>query len=309
MKEILPIIKGLIKFLPGITKLLKKNPGGGTAGNYYYSVYLRHYVMAQKYGQLNNPLSVLELGPGSTLGIGITALLTGTAKYYALDAVKHWNSSGNKKILAEISSMVANCNDIPDNIEFPNIKPELSDYKFPIVNIQSRTLQERAAQIESSLVKLEKLETSDLINFISPLNAVFKVPEKSIDFILSQAVLEHIEGLDEAYFNMSKWIKPGGLISHVVDFKSHGITKTWNGHWQYNKHEWKIIKANKPYLINRHFLSEHLNLIEKYGFEILHISKYYNDSSIQHSDLAQSFKKMTDEDLITSGIYFLAKKN
>ena len=51
------------------------------------------------------------------------------------------------------------------------------------------------------------------------------VKSGSVDMILSQAVMEHVEHLEQTYEAMRHWLKPGGLASHAIDFKSHGTAE------------------------------------------------------------------------------------
>lgn len=55
-------------------------------------------------------------------------------------------------------------------------------------------------------------------------------------------------------------------MSHQVDLASHGITKAWNGHWQYPDWLWNVIVGARPYLINRHPASAHERMLEAAGF-------------------------------------------
>ena len=73
--------------------------------------------------------------------------------------------------------------------------------------------------------------------------------------MFSQSVLEHIDDLEGAYATLHKWLKPGGYMSHLIDFYSHGLTKEWNGHWALSDLTWGALKGRRPYLINRQLAS------------------------------------------------------
>ncbi|GAI89367.1 unnamed protein product, partial [marine sediment metagenome] len=47
--------------------------------------------------------------------------------------------------------------------------------------------------------------------------------QNSFDFIISRAVLEHIDNLDDAFSVMDNLLIPGGYMLHKIDFKDHGI--------------------------------------------------------------------------------------
>ena len=72
---------------------------------------------------------------------------------------------------------------------------------------------------------------------------------QSVDLILSQAVLEHVDDLEAVYRAMRIWLRQGGYLSHEIDFRSHDLTDDWNGHWACNELLWRIARGKKPYLI------------------------------------------------------------
>ncbi len=45
--------------------------------------------------------------------------------------------------------------------------------------------------------------------------------------ILSQAVLEHVNDLPGAFEALRRWLAPAGVMTHTLDFGSHGITDKW----------------------------------------------------------------------------------
>ena len=130
-----------------------------------------------------------------------------------------------------------------------------------------------------------------------------------VDFIYSQAVLEYVDDLDNTYSAMSKWLKPSGLMSHTIDFKSDGITKSWNGHWTFNDFEWKIIRGDKTVIINRQPLSKHTNFNSKYEFTILVKSRIKMENKLNKNQFSKKFQNLSEADITTSGVYILSKKN
>ena len=75
--------------------------------------------------------TVVELGPGDSLGTGLAALLSGAYRYIAVDVVRHANSQQNMKVFEELVSLFANRAPIPSNKEFPEVKPHIDDLRFP----------------------------------------------------------------------------------------------------------------------------------------------------------------------------------
>jgi trans-aconitate methyltransferase len=134
------------------------------------------------------------------------------------------------------------------------------------------------------------------------------IQRESVDLIFSQAVLEHVDDLKNTYASMNAWLKPGGYLSHQIDFKSHETAPAWNGHWAYSDRMWKMIRGRRPYLINREPFSSHAALLAESGFKIVAMKKIHTESAIPKNRLAPKFRDMPDEDLTTSGAFFQAVK-
>jgi len=310
-EKIIPLIKGSIKHLPGVKKFLPKKTGGTIESRYCYSVWMRHLRhWAKVYNKIPN--IVAELGPGDSLGIGLAALLTGCNKVYALDVVKYWNNQRNLRIFEELIELFKSKINIPDNTEYPKVKPEIDNYNFPFDIISEAQSNESLSEDRLTRIK------NELSNIDNPDNSfiLYQIPwydsgvirRNSVDFIYSQAVLEHVEDLENTYNAMNKWLKPSGLMSHTIDFKSHGITKSWNGHWTFSDFEWKIVKGGKDFLINRHPFSYHTELHSIYGFKILEESFVKLKNNLTKKQLSKRFKILTDEEITTSEMYILSKK-
>ena len=77
-------LKGLLTFVGGTTNRMERR-----SARYFYSVWMRHFVRAKQLGFVNHNAIVAELGPGTALGAGIAALLTGASCYKAFDVVRY----------------------------------------------------------------------------------------------------------------------------------------------------------------------------------------------------------------------------
>ncbi len=312
-----PLVKGLITYIPGIYKLFgKKRTGGTVSARYCYSVWLRHLIMAYKNGLSNRMDSVAELGPGDSLGIGLAALISGVNKYYALDIVKYCNIKKNVEIFDMLVELFRRRERIPDEMEFPRAKPVLDTYEFPSHILTNKRLveamkQQRLESIKNALVNLNSGNMSKnniQIKYVAPWYDPNVSRKISVDFIYSQAVLEHINELGNTYQALYYWLKPGGFMSHQIDFGCHGTAKVWNGHWAYPDFIWKLIRGKKPYLLNRQPHSVHINLMRKYGFEIVCDVKNKDNLGIQREYLSKQLKNMGDEDLVIKSAFIQAIK-
>jgi predicted SAM-dependent methyltransferase len=308
------IIKGILTYIPGLYELIPREASRTISARYYYSVWLRHLTMAHKNHLSTKPNVVAELGPGDSLGIGLAALLSGANKYYALDVIEYASKKRDLKILDELVDLFLKRENIPNEAEFPRLRPFLESYDFPGHILTEELLNEtlkpnRIEYIRNSIINLNNLGKPNIqIFYFVPWYNPKVVEENSVDMIYSQAVLEHIDDLAYTYEVLYRWLKPGGFMSHHIDFKCHRTAKEWNGHWAYSDFIWKLIKGKRPYFINRHPHSTHLKFLRKSGFELLFDSKSKNTSGVQRKHLASKFKNMSDEDLTTSDAFIQAIK-
>jgi len=311
--KIKPIIVGMLKYSSIMKRILPVSTGGTNNSRYCYSVWFRHLKYLAAYNNNIIPQKIAELGPGDSLGIGLAALLSGSENYYALDIIKYWDNNKNLKIFDDLVALFYKRESIPDNKEFPNAYPILDCYDFPSDILPDEALKkslapDRIAAIRSELCNFGSKENS-FINYQIPWYDSKVIHYHTLDFIFSQAVLEHIDDLENTYKAMHEWLSPSGMMSHCIDFKSHGFAKSWNGHWTFSDFEWKIIVGGRKYSINRQPFSKHLAIQEKYNFRILEKFPNKSENNLKRSSLAKKFENLSDKDLSTSEVYVLSIKN
>jgi len=149
---------------------------------------------------------------------------------------------------------------------------------------------------------------NSVIQYKIPWSGSSIIKNESVDMIFSQAVLEHVDDLKEAYGSMYSWLKDTGYMSHQIDFKCHGLANKWNGHWKYSNFIWKLIRGRRTWLINRAPYSKHCEIIKNNGFKIVFEKKVTLQSSLQRKDLAAQFKLISGSDLNTAGLFIQATK-
>jgi len=307
--KIKKIIYGIATYVPGVNQYYAKGTGGTDSARYCYSVWLRHLVMAKSNGLNPYPKIVAELGPGDSLGIGLAALISGCDKYFAFDVVEYANTERNVGIFDELVTLFRNRAAIPGDDEFPRVKPCLVKYDFPADIFDENRLQ---YALEKS--RLEKIKTAishpqlddSLIQYKVPWHDAGILEKESVDMIYSQAVLEHVDDLRNTYKSMRLWLKSTGYMSHQIDFKCHGTADEWNGHWVYSDFIWRLIRGNRPYLLNREPHSTHVAILEEEGYRVVCDKKINSKSSFTINDLASRYKSISDDDLTTSGAFIQA---
>src|SRR5439155_21249956 len=135
-----------------------------------------------------------ELGPGDSMGIGLAALLSGAQHYYGFDALKHASVRRNLTVLEQLLPLFRNREPIPDNAEFPEVKPYLDSYDFPADVLTDSVLAaalagDRIERIRRSVADTEGPDS--VIRYKAPWFDAKVVQPASVDMICSQAVLEH----------------------------------------------------------------------------------------------------------------------
>ena len=314
-KTIRKILGGFKSYVPGGVSFHANTVDD--LARYCYTVWLRHLSILYKNGFTKIPNTIAELGPGDSIGTGLAGLVCGSKKFYALDVVKHTNIKNNISVFDELVTLFAKRSAMPDDNEFPRVLPRLASYNFPSEIFTNNNLEKlldksRIQCLRNELVDMEKQKNS--IQYMCPWNDPKIIENDSVDMIFSQAVLEHVKDLKHTYDAMYKWVKKGGCISNQIDFQSHGLSDEWNGHWSFSDVTWKLMKGNRPYLINREPLSKHLEAVQDAGFEIVSVipvKTFPSDAytgAIERDKLAQKFRNMSEEDFTTASAYILAKK-
>ncbi len=310
--------RGMLSFVPGLDLFLTRHRGGGGTDSprYCYSIWLRHLTMAYTNGLSTTPATVAELGPGDSVGLGLAALLTGSERYWALDVVRYIDTKRNLEIFDGLIELVRNRAPIPNEKEFAEVRPSLRSYDFP-----REILTDQRLATALSPTRLDHLRRSTLalgayperedasLSYMSSWDDRAHIREKSVDAIFSQAVLEHVDDLAATYKAMHAWLKPGGYMSHQIDFRSHNLTQAWNGHWGVSDFQWSLMRGRRAYLLNREPCSRHLQLLSELGFTVVSEHRIIDQTGIQRNALAARFRHLSDQDLETSSLFVQALKN
>lgn len=305
-----PVWRHILRGIKSIFVTPPVGTGGTVSAQYCYSVYLRHLVVADQHGLATDPCTVVELGPGDSIGIGLMALLTGAEQYYAVDAVRHASSAMNLRIFDELAKLLMAQAPIPSGREFTEILPGLSDYSFPSKILSKERLTQvlapdRLNRIRNALAG--NLMTGP-IRYLAPMGRMHEIPGNSVNLIISQAVMEHIDQLEETYTECFRCLKPDGFMSHQIDLRCHDTAPEWNGHWKYADLTWRLMRGDRPWFINRQPCSMHLSLVKQAGFSLCAAIKQFCGFGISSRQLADRFKELTESDLTTAGVLVLASK-
>jgi SAM-dependent methyltransferase len=301
-------------YIPGLEKLSGRRTGGTISARYCYSVWLRHLSFLHRNRLPWRCGTIAELGPGDSLGIGLAALLSGAERYLALDAVRYADTERNLRIFEELVTLFRNRAPIPDEAEFPLVQPPLGSYSFPADILTPDLLDValdagRLDAIRASIAHASDCrQDSDAVAYLAPWQPSM-IASGTVDLVISQSVLEYPNELSQTYREIARWLKPGGVMSHEVDFKSMGVTEEWNGHWACPDPLWHLATARRRNRINREPCSTHIALTEAVGCRMVGVERTTRGSDIDRKQLTARFRNLTDDDLTTSSALLQSVKS
>lgn len=136
--------------------------------------------------------SVLELGPGSDLGVGLYLLAKGVASYNACD----------------VNDLMKR---VPDSF-YSRLIERISAIEGTAAAALLRTELSHALTATVARLRLEVRKDFDLV-------AAFG--QNSIDLVFSQAAFEHFDDIGHTVEQLSIVCKPGAMIVAEIDLKTH----------------------------------------------------------------------------------------
>ena len=307
------VAKGLISWIPGVQRMFyDRSAGGGTASAAYcYGVWMKHLTLLWAHGMKSMPHTVLELGPGSSLGTGCAALLSGAERYLAIDAVAHMRPEANLQLLHELTERFRRRAPRPI-AGFPPFDQYLDANLFPSGALDDARLE--AALAPARLARIERAVRAQCTGMPEEMlryytwDTLRPTADGEVDLLFSHVVLNHAADLDEMYGKCERWVRPGGWMSHQVDFTCLRTAEQWNGHWAYGELAWKVIAGRRPYFVCREPLGTHLRLLEQHGFDVVHVVRGQMMGGIRREELAPRWRGISDEDLATQTGFIIARR-
>jgi len=218
--------------------------------------------------------SVLEIGPGDSLGTGLLVLAHGAQRYQAIDRFAvSFDPAGERQIFAALQSSLPE----PARQRLADVIALSPDGFF--------TRSERFAYTNS--LPLE--------------SAPAHFGEQSFDVIYSNAVLEHVRDLEASLRAIRRLLAPGGVMLYAVDLRSHQ---------NYERHALEFLEYPRWFYSlmtshtgapNRARFSRYDGLLRAQGFLDLDytIEKRYDSGWVEkrRPHLAREFRSLDPEDL------------
>lgn len=307
------VAKGLLSWVPGVQSRfydLRAAHGTGSPA-YCYGVWIKHFTMLAANGIGGVPASVVELGPGESIGTGVAALLCGAGRYVAIDAVPHMKPEANVALFRELVRLLR-ARAPRSRGGIPVLDRHLDERGFPSFALPQELLErtmepQRLRRIEHAVRHIGRTDSGAMTRYCT-WAAPEPVAAGSADLVMSHVVLQHIEDLAAVFANCARWLRPGGWMSHQVDCTSLGTAAEWNGHRAYGELTWRLIRGRRPYFVNRQPFSEYLALLDAAGFEVLEVQRGRRMDGITRERLAPRFRSMSDDDLTTQSAFIVARR-
>jgi hypothetical protein len=307
-----PMLGGLKSFVPGVDY---RGSGGTTSARYCYAVWLRHLALLAQHGFDPAGARLVELGPGDSVGVSLAALLSGAGAAAALDNVRHASPERDREVLADLAELFRSRAAPPGDDEFPGVRPRVPwlralDQIVPEPALAAGLAPDRVAELAADLARPAR--GARLLQYHAPW-APDAVPPGSADLVLSQAVLEYLpyDGrnglLAEAFATMRGWLRPGGLVSHQIDF-SAAFGPEWNAHWAVGDAAWRVVVGRRPSYENRVPLSGYLELCARHGFDVLAADPTPAEGGVAPERLAPRFRALPPADYAARGVHLIARR-
>ncbi len=247
------------------------SPGSMLDADYAIEVFDVHFRLAKG---LRPGFSYLERGPGDSLATAFVARARGAAGGWLVDAGAY--ASRSPEVYRALIDMLET--------------EETAGLLAPLTHCNSAGELLNAAGCSYGEDGLESLK---------------HIPDGSIDFIFSQATLEHIAKADfaETCRQLYRIQKPGGYGSHQIDFKDHlgGSLQSLRFSEQLWEAPW--FARQSGFYTNRLRLSQMIAQFEDAGFTIEVVSREsWPVPPLAPAKFDRAFAALTQHDILTKGV-------
>jgi SAM-dependent methyltransferase len=235
--------------------------------SYAYNTFKKHYSAARRTDLRG--CTVLELGPGNSL---LTALF---ARSLAAD---HTILVDSERLATQDLSI------------FSQAERMLSDLGLPIFGVST------SPSLDETLNRLNATYLT------GGLNSLRSIGDGEVDFLFSNAVLEHIRLAEFAPLlkETRRVLKPGGAASHVIDFRDH--LQNGLNHLRFSEKVWESeFMARSGFYTNRLSWPVMQNIFEEAGFavEACSLERWQAGLPTPQRSMALPFRGRAPEELMT----------
>jgi SAM-dependent methyltransferase len=246
------------------------SPGYMLHPEYAIVVFQAHYARA---GSPPSGFAYLELGPGDSLSTAAIAWAHGASEGWLIDAGSYASR-------------------------------DIDNYHPLFEKLAGMNLARDASQLMQCRSVGDMLNMTHCAYREDGLTGLKAVRSGSLDMIFSQAVLEHVPRAEfgETLREMKRILKPGGIGSHVVDFKDHLGSSLHNLRFADGLWEQTWFAKRSGFYTNRLRYSEVVAAFTDAGFAVETVARrVWNAAPLPRARFAKQFQTLSDDDLIVQG--------
>lgn len=236
---------------------------------YAHDVFVTHFRRVDFPGKADG-FTALEIGPGDTLFSAMIARAYGAAQCYLVDVGRFARN---------------------------DVAPYLAMEEW----LSRRGLVVPTVKCATSLN--EVLAVCGATYLADGVSSLRSLPDQSVDFVWSQAVLEHIRRAEflPMMREVRRVLRPDGVCSHRVDLKDH-LGGALNN-LRFSAKVWESnFMACSGFYTNRIRYKEMLSFFEAAGFQVdVCQMDRWNNLPTPRSKLSLDFRTLTEDDLCVSG--------
>lgn len=214
--------------------------------------------------------SVLELGPGDSVGNGIVAYALGARESVLVDAGSF--ASRSPEVYKPFIDWLLNA--MPGNDRLRDAAGRWSNFDELLASFQIRYLTDGIRSLRS-------------------------IPDASIDYCFSEAVLEHVRVRDfgATVQQLRRCMRPTAIATHVVDYKDH--LQSGLNNMRFSAERWESpLFSNSGFYTNRLRHSDVLAVFSAEGFEVLSDAPVrWERLPLDRSSIHPALRHYDDEDL------------
>lgn len=252
------------------------SPGYMLHPEYAIVVFQAHYARA---GSPPPGFAYLELGPGDSLSTAAIAWAHGASEGWLIDAGSYASR-------------------------------DIDNYRPLFEKLSSMRLPRDAAQLMHCRSITDMLSITHCAYREDGLTGLKAVRSASLDMIFSQAVLEHVPRgeFGATLRHLKRILKPGGVGSHVVDFKDHLGASLHNLRFSDKLWERAWFARRSGFYTNRLRYSEVVAAFESAGFSVETVARRMWESiPLPRSRFARQFRSLSDDDLLVQGATLITR--
>ena len=243
------------------------------------------------------PETTLQIGPGGSLGCEVLFCLSGIMNAWSLDPYTHL-----KFDFAKFMATLQKFFDVMNNFQ------TIHDRAAPRF-----TIPEYSVATASSY----RIGKSSMQHFPSSTFESTGLPNDSIDFLFSNAVLEHARDPLQCVRETMRVLRKNGITAHQIDLRDHRdfskpllFLKHSDAQWQTIMQEYCAVD---PFMyMNRWRSQDFVEIFEKEGFRILEVTPNMtaDDTTVDKAlpCLDDRFKNYPRSELGTISLFIVAEK-